>query len=240
MNLGTVERGRGVCQMAYFGRDARGFHATGEFRERFDLPVGGGDEFRHIRRVGDRQMAPLADDVQHTLMRERHQLGKGRVESGRREAVAAEAGVDLDMHACGFAEPARGVGERVDARQRADGDVDVVVDQLVERHIHAVVHPCQNAAAVRADAEFAQQQRLMRLRGAQPGRAARERRQRGRQQTVPVGVRLDHAHHRRAGMRAAHHIDQVGHVVPQRGQVDDRLRGVPASRRPVVGFASRG
>ena len=42
MNLGTVERGRGVCQMAYFGRDARGFHATGEFRERFDLPVGGG------------------------------------------------------------------------------------------------------------------------------------------------------------------------------------------------------
>ena len=87
-------------------------------------------------------------------------------------------------------EPARGVGERVDARQRADGDVDVVVDQLVERHIHAVVHPCQNAAAVRADAEFAQQQRLMRLRGAQPGRAARERRQRGRQQTVPVASAL--------------------------------------------------
>ena len=144
------------------------------------------------------------------------------------------------MHARRLAEPACGRGDAVDAGERADGNVDVVVDQLVERHFGAAVDPRQNMAAIGADAGFAQQQRLMRLRGAQPGRAARERRQRGRQQTVPVGVRLDHAHHRRAGMRAAHHIDQVGHVVPQRGQVDDRLRGVPASRRPVVGLASRG
>ena len=241
MNLGTVERGRGVCQMAYFGRDARGFHATGEFRERFDLPVGGGDEFRNIRRVGDRQMAPLADDVQHALMRERHQLGRGRVESGRREAVAAEAGVDLDMHACGFAEPARGVGERVDARQRADGDVDVVV-----RSARRTAHPCRctpmsecgsgpgrcrvcAAAAPHAIARCPARSRRPR---APPARPAADRARRH--------PPLDHAHHRRAGMRAAHHIDQVGHVVPQRGQVDDRLRGVPASRRPVVGLASRG
>mgnify|MGYP006992964717 CR=1 FL=1 len=64
-------------------------------------------------------MAPLADDVQHAFLGERHQFGERRVETGGREAVTAEAGIDLHMHARRLAKPACGRGDTVDAGERA-------------------------------------------------------------------------------------------------------------------------
>ena len=223
--------------MANLRRNAGFFHTTGEVLERFDLHVGGGHEFRDVRRVCDRQMAPLADDVQHAFLGERHQFGERRVETGGREAVTAEAGIDLHMHARRLAEPACGRGDTVDAGERADGNVDVVVDQLVERHFGAAVDPCQNMAAIGADAGFAQQQRLMRLRGAEPRGASRERGERGRNQTVAVRVGFDDAHDGGAGMRTADDTHQMAHVVAQCGEVDDGLRRIPPLGGLVVRFA---
>lgn len=120
----TGQRRRGVGEVADFRRNAGRLHTTGEVLERFDLHVGGGNEFRNVRRVGDRQMAPLADDVQHAFLGERHQFGERRVETGGREAVTAEAGIDLHMHARRLAEPACGRGDAVDAGERADGNVE--------------------------------------------------------------------------------------------------------------------
>lgn len=88
------------------------------------------------------------------------------------------------MHARRLAKPALRRGDTVDAGERADGNVDVVVDQLVERHFGAAVDPCQNMAAIGADARLAQQQRFMRLRGAEPRGAACERGKRGGDQAV--------------------------------------------------------
>ena len=62
-------------------------------------------------------MAPLADDMQHTLLGERHQLGERRVERGGREPVAAETGIDLHMHTCGFSKTTRRSRNAVNARQ---------------------------------------------------------------------------------------------------------------------------
>ena len=223
--------------MADFRRNAGRFHTTGEVLERFDLHVGGCHEFRDVRRVGDRQMAPLADDVQHAFLGERHQFGERRVETCWSEAVTAEAGIDLHMHARRLAEPACGRGDAVDAGERADGNVDVVVDQLVERHFGAAVDPRQNMAAIGADAGFAQQQRLMRLRGAEPCGASRERGERGRNQTVAVRVGFDDAHDGGAGMRTADDTHQMAHVVAQCGEVDDGLRRIPPLGGLVVRFA---
>ena len=144
------------------------------------------------------------------------------------------------MHARRLAKPACGRGDAVDAGERADGNVDVVVDQLVERHFGAAVDPRQNMAAIGADARLAQQQRFMRLRGAEPCRAAGERGQCGGQQSVAVCVGLDHAHHRRAGVRAADHGDQVGHVVAHGFEVHDGLCGVLAAGGRIVGLALLG
>ena len=233
----TGQRRRGVGEVANLRRNAGFFHTTGEVLERFDLHVGGGNEFRNVRRVGDRQMAPLADDMQHAFLGERHQFGERRVETGGREAVTAEAGIDLHMHARRLAKPACGRGDTVDAGERADGNVDVVVDQLVERHFGAAVDPRQNMAAIGADAGFAQQQRLMRLRGAEPCGAACERGERGGDQTVAVRVGFDDAHDGGAGMRTADDTHQMAHVVAQCGEVDDGLRRIPPLGGLVVRFA---
>ena len=239
MDFRTGQRRRGVGEVADFRRNAGRLHTTGEVLERFDLHVGGGNEFRNVRCVGDRQMAPLADDVQHAFLGERHQFGERRVETGGREAVTAEAGIDLHMHARRLAEPACGRGDAVDAGERADGNVDVVVDQLVERHFGAAVDPRQNMAAIGADAGFAQQQRLMRLRGAEPCGASRERGEGGRNQPVPVRVRLDDAHHRGAGLGAADHGHQMPHIVAHRREVDDRLRRILTQRGLIIRLALR-
>ena len=144
------------------------------------------------------------------------------------------------MYAGGLAELACGGGHGIDAGQGADRYVDIGSDQLIEWHFGAVVDPSQNAATVGADAEFAQQQCFMRLRGAEPCRAAGERGQCGGQQSVAVCVGLDHAHHRRAGVRAADHGDQVGHVVAHGFEVHDGLCGVLAAGGRIVGLALLG
>ena len=103
--------------MTNLRRNARLLHTTGEILEILDLPVGGCHEFRNVRSVRHRQMAPLADDMQHTLLGERHQLGERRVERGGREPVAAETGIDLHMHTCGFSKTTRRSRNAVNARQ---------------------------------------------------------------------------------------------------------------------------
>ena len=144
------------------------------------------------------------------------------------------------MYAGGLAELACGGGHGIDAGQGADRYVDIGSDQLIEWHFGAVVDPSQNAATVGADAEFAQQQCFMRLRGAEPCRAAGERGQCGGQQSVAVGVGLDHTHHRRAGSGPADHGDQVGHVVAHGFEVHDGLCGVLAAGGRIVGLALLG
>ena len=182
-------------------------------------------------------MTPLADDMQHALLDERHQLGECRVETGRSEAVTSETGIDLHMHTGGFAETTRGLGHAVDTTKRTDGNVDIVGNQLIERHRGAVVDPCQNMAAVQADTGLAQQERLMRLCGAEPSRAARQGSQGCRNQAMAIGVGFDHAHHGRTRIRSADHAHQVAHVVTQRGQIDDRLRRIPPTGRLIIRLA---
>ena len=240
MDLRPAQRGRRIGKMADLRRNAGLFHTRRERLEVLDLPVRRRHELGHVRAVGHRQMAPLPDDMEHTLLRQRHQLRQSLVEGLLGEPVAAESGIDLHMHAGRLAEPAGRGGHRIDARQRPDRHVDVLIDQLVERHFHAVIYPCQYVAAVRPDAEPAQQQRLVRLRGAQPRRAAGERRQRSGHQAMPVRVGLDHAHHGRARIRAADDIHQVPHVVAHGGEVYDRLCRVAAAGRLIVRLADRG
>ncbi|CEF04098.1 hypothetical protein BLIC_b02179 [Bifidobacterium longum subsp. infantis] len=240
MDLGSVQCRRRIGQMSDLGRDAGQLHAPGEVLERCDLLVGGGDEFGHIGRIGHGEVAPLAHDAQHTLLGEGHERGERGVESGRSEPVAAKTGIDLHMHAGGLAEPARGGGQRFDAGQGADRHVDVGGDQIIERRRGAVVYPGQDMAPVGADAKPAQQERLMRLRGAEPCGPAGERGQGGGQQAMAVCVGLDHAHHRRARCGATHHGDQMGHVVAHGFEVHDGLRGVLPAGGLVIGFAPLG
>ena len=103
--------------MTNLRRNARLLHTTGEILEILDLPVGGCHEFRNVRSVRHRQMAPLANNMQHTLLGERHQLGERRVERGGREPVAAETGIDLHMHTRGFSKTTRRSRNAVNARQ---------------------------------------------------------------------------------------------------------------------------
>ena len=155
MDFRTAQRGGGIGKMTNLRGDAGRFHTAGEILEILNLTVGGGYEFRHVRRVRDSQMAPLADDMQHALLDERHQLGECRVETGRSESVTSETGIDLHMHTGGLAETTRGLGHAVDTTKRTDGNVDIVGNQLIERHRGAVVDPCQNMAAVQADTGLA-------------------------------------------------------------------------------------
>ena len=194
MDLRAVKRGRGIGQMPDFRGDARLAHPLGELVERGDLLVGRVHEFRYIRRIGDRQMTPLADNLKHAFLGERYQLVQRHAEALRGESVTAESGVDFHMNASRTPYFAGGCGERVDAGERADGNVDVVGDQLVERDLRAVIDPSKNAAAIWTDTGFAQQQRLMRLRGAKPRGASRKRCEGGWDQAVAVGVRLDDTH----------------------------------------------
>ena len=197
MDLRAVQRGRRIGEMPDARRDAGLLHTVGERVEVRDLTVGGFHEFRNVRAVGHGEMAPLADNLDHPLLGQRHQLVKRRTEPFRRETVTTETGIDLHVHAGDLTHLACGRGHGVDARQRADRHVDVVIDELIERHRGAVVHPCENMATIRADAKLAQQQGLMGLRGAQPRGTSRQSGERRRQQTMPVRIRLDHAHHGR-------------------------------------------
>ena len=237
MDLRAVQRGSGVGEVTDAGRDAGLLHAVGERVEVRDLTFGGFHELGNVGTVGHGQVAPLTDDLDHALLGQRHQLGQCRVETFRGEAVAAEPGVDLHMHAGGLAQFAGGCGDGVDARQRADRHVDIVVDQFVEGHGGAVVHPGENVATVGADAQLAQQQRLMGLRGAKPGGAAGQRCQCRGKQSMAVGVGFDHSHDGGAGLRSSHGGDKVTHIVAHRLQIDDRLRRVLAAGGFIIGFA---
>ena len=125
MNFRAIQSGRSVGQMTNLRRNSGLFHTCGEVLKRFDLAVGGGHELRHVRRIGHGKVTPLADDMQHAFLGKWHQLGKRGGEPCRREAVAAKAGIDLNVHASGLAEFARGGGHGIDTRQGADGHVDV-------------------------------------------------------------------------------------------------------------------
>ena len=233
-DLGTVQCGRRVGQMPDLRGDAGLFHQFGERVEVLDLPIGGSHEFRHIGGVGHSQMAPLPHHAHQPLLGQRNEPGHGVGEVHLGETVAAESGIDLDVDTRGASSGASGRGDRFDAVEGADRHVDVVGDQLVQRRGGAAVHPGQDSATVQSDAGFAQQQRLTGLRGAQPGGAAGERGERGRDQPMPVGVGLDHAHDGSAGFGSAAHLDQMPHVVAQCGEVHNRLRRVFPERPFVV------
>lgn len=125
MNLRAVQSGRRVGQVTDLRRNAGLFHAAREVLECFDLAVGGGHEFGHIGRIGHGEMAPLTHNMQHALFGERHEFGERGVESGRRETVATEAGIDLDVYAGGLAELACGGGHGIDAGQGAPTDTSI-------------------------------------------------------------------------------------------------------------------
>ena len=236
-DLRAVERGGGVGQMPDLRRDAGLFHQLGERVEVLDLLVGGGHELRHIGGIGHGQVAPLAHHAHQSLLGQRREPRHRVGEVHLREAVATESGIDLDMDERGAAGGARRVGDQLDAVERADRHVDVVGDQFIERRGGPAVHPGQDPAAVQSDAGLAQQQRLAGLRGAQPGGAAGERGERGRDQAVAVGVGLDHAHDGGAGSRPAAYLDQMPHVVAQCGEVHNRLRRVFPKRALIVRLA---
>ena len=169
-------------------------------------------------------MTPLADDVDKPLIHQWTQTTKRLVKDLRREAVASEAGVDLDVDARTASDPAGGGPHGVDAIQRPDGDVDVVDDEIIKGNPVAVVYPREDAASVRSDPGTAQQKGLGGLRRSQPGRAARERGKRGGDEAMPVRVGFDHSHHRRAAAVIADaHLDQSTHIVTHRSKIDDRL-----------------
>ena len=168
MNLRAVQSGRCVGQVTDLRRNAGLFHAAREVLECFDLAVGGGHEFGHIGRIGHGEMAPLTHNMQHALFGERHEFGERGVESGRCETVATEAGIDLDVYAGGLAELACGGGHRVDAGQGADRYVDVGGGSARRTGLRCRCIPKSKYGSGRGRCELAQQQRFVRLRGAEP------------------------------------------------------------------------
>ena len=117
MNLRTRKRGRRIGKMANLRCNVSNFHTTGEILEILDLPISGRHEFRHVGSVGHRQVTPLADNMQHTLLGERHQLGKRRIERGRSESIATKTRIDLHMHTRGFSKTTRRGRNTVNTRQ---------------------------------------------------------------------------------------------------------------------------
>ena len=117
MNLRARKRGRRIGKMTNLRRNAGNFHATGEILEILDLPISGRHEFRHVGSVGHRQVTPLSNNMQHTLLSERHQLGERRVERGRSESITSETGIDLHVHTRGFPKTTRRGRNAVNARQ---------------------------------------------------------------------------------------------------------------------------
>ncbi len=117
MNLRSRKRGRRISKMTNLRRNAGNFHATGEILEILDLPISGRYEFRHVGSVGHRQVAPLSNNMQHTLLSKRHQLGERRIERGRSESITSETGIDLHVHTSGFPKTTRRGRNAVNTRQ---------------------------------------------------------------------------------------------------------------------------
>ena len=237
VDLRARERGRGVRQVAHAWVDAAGAQFAREPFEPFDLHVGLVHESGVLRSVGHGEVAPLPHHVEHAFVDERAQCGDGLGQLFEGEAVAPEAGVHFDMHAGGEAGGAGRVGDAFDGGQRGHGQVDTVGDQLTVRRAQRIVDPSEDVRAVGPDAGGAQQQRLPRLRRAKPCGASRERGERDRNQPVPVGVGLDHAHDFGRAAGFADDTHQMPHVVADRGEVHDGLCGVGAACGVVVRFA---
>ena len=211
-----------------------------------------------VRFVRAGEVGPHARDV--------HVPGVLRGAGGRDEArpllgaraEPAHAGVDLEVDPGGAPGAPGGVDHLRERPRRADRQVDVRRQGLVERCAGGVdpgqdprrdgvpvprrrIRVPRGAAGGRAPGRpggrawdprgvesGAQHERLGELGDAQPGGAARQCGAGDRDEPVPVGVRLDHREDR--GARRAR--GEGAHVVPDRGQVDDRARGsLPAHAR---------
>ena len=200
--------------MAHLEPDARCLDETPAPRR---TPPPGLD--RRVRRfVGHGEVRPEADDVDRTLGLEPQGRRQERGQVRRREAVAAQAGVDLELHPGGQADRAGRVGHLVERPGGGDRQVDVGLDRVLQRRARGV-EPGQDARS--GDARATQLERLADLGRAQPGRAAGDRRLRGGDQAVAVGVGLDDGH----DLRGRGVGGERGHVAADRGEVDDGARG---------------
>ena len=167
-------------------------------------------------------MAPRADDVDEAFVG-RHAQGRGQggqVSQGR--ARARHAGVNLDVDARGAAHLPGGGADVGEDPRPGHGHVDVGVDGRGEVG-GGGGDPREEGRVGTGDPglvqAFAQGEGLGELGNTQPVGAAFQGGERNGEQAVPVGVGLDGRELERAGGGGP----QDAQVVPDGGQVDDRL-----------------
>ena len=169
---------------------------------------------RPVRFVGDRQVGEDADHPQQPLLLVLHGPVDQVLPERRRAAVAAQPGIDLQVHACRPFEPPGRLDHRLQF-PTGHADVDPRLDARGEVRVRGV-QPGQDG---RVDARRAQGQPLGEVRNAQPGCPGFQCGPGHRDGAVAVGVRLDHRHH----TGRSRDLAQVPHVGADGGQVNDGL-----------------
>ena len=141
------------------------------------------------------------------------------------------------MHARWLANGSRGLSNLLNRSQGGHRKVHIGCNEVIVGSMQRIVHPREHAGPINANAGIAQCERLAGLRHAEPRGAAGERSQSGGDQTVPIRIGLHHSHHLGGTALAIGDIDQVAHVVSQRGEIDDHLRRVFTQRLIIVALA---
>jgi hypothetical protein len=165
--------------------------------------------------VSARHVRPDPDDGDPARGLRGQRLGDhaGPVLCGR--ATPRHPGVGLEVQPGRPPGEVRGRGDLPDQRGRSRGQVDVVADGLLVRGVGRA----EQAQHTRGDARPPQGHSLGYVHDPEPGRAAVQGRERGRDHAVTVAVGLDHRHH----LRVADVPVQGPDVVLDRAQVDERL-----------------
>ncbi len=207
----------GVREVTHLGLETRAGGETDGLVEH----VGLRDDARVAGLVGERQVGPRPDEPQRPLrLRARDRVEDvGQVRG--HDPVAPEPRVDGEVHARGPPGGPRGRDDLVDRPGGGERHVDLRLDERAQRRAGRV-EPGEDPCPVRPDPGGAQRERLARLGGPEPRRAAGERREGARDETVAVGVRLHDGHD--PGRRRE--VGEGADVVADRGQVDDGARGV--------------
>ncbi|EGJ76857.1 putative alanine racemase [Streptomyces sp. Tu6071] len=206
--LGEAEGGGRVGDVPDLGADAEARGEPCHLLEEGELGGDGGVSGL----VGAGEVRPQADDPDQALRLEGEGVAHECGPVGGLAAVAAEAGVRLEMDTGRGSRGAGGGGDLVERPLPAHRDVDVGLDRGAPGAAGRP-QPAQHAAL---GTRRAQRERLGGRRDAEPARPGLPRGPRAGERTVPVGVGLDHRHERRTG-RA---LPQQADIGPQSGKID--------------------
>lgn len=221
MRVRQGERGRRVGEVAHLGSEARLVRVRQSLLENADLR--GDRRMTGLVRAGE--VRPDAGDLEQALGLGLEAVLDELGPVGGLPAVPPESRVDLELDPGPATRRLRRGDDLAQGPHATDRDIDIRLDRGPPGPARRP-QPAQHPRVVEADPGGAQGQRLLRRRGAHPGRARLNRGLGAGHHPVAVPVGLDHGHEcgpRRPGT-------QSSHIGAQRGQIDLRADAQGARR----------